>query len=94
VTEKKLKTLSVEAEATMVIFFQGAALSALLTSTEQRVRETGEEMWKQLPFLKALTALARRHPEEALALWKEALQEPMPFGGAPLGLYEEEKPPV
>ena len=56
------------------------------------ILELREKLWELFPFLKALGRLALEHPERARQLWAEALQEPMPFGGAPIGLPKDDEP--
>jgi hypothetical protein len=71
------------AECCRLMFFQGAALMAF-KENDARARETARYFWNALPFLKALMALVKKHPEQAAQLWQAALEEPMPLGAAPL----------
>lgn len=44
------------------------------------------KLFELIPFLKALGRLALENPERTRALWAAALREPLPFGGAPVGM--------
>lgn len=90
-----VQPLDVEAETQRVMLALGLMQSALIVGdfpnavSNDKVQRV---LWVRIPFIKALNELARNHPQETLVLWKRALQEPMPFGGAPLGLPEGEEP--
>jgi len=87
--------LDVEAELQRMMLVAGIVQS-MCTGGESRhamtKKEVWEVLWRRIPFLKALAELGREHRLELRARWKQALQEPMPFGGAPLGLPEGEEP--
>lgn len=87
--------LDIEAESQRLMMTVGIVQS-LTVGPARAGGMTDEEvwavLWRRVPFIKALGELGRAHPEELRALWKKALQEPMPFGGAPLGLPEGEEP--
>lgn len=51
-----------------------------------RAIEHRDKIADLIPFLKALGRLALENPNRTRTLWAEALQEPMPFGGAPPGM--------
>ncbi len=82
--------LDVDAECDRLFFYQGAALSALSQGAEARQKETLDELWKLLPFIKALCKVGQSHQNELMFAWKQALEEPMPFGLDPVGLPKEE----
>lgn len=88
--------LDVDAETHRLMFTVGilqSAIEAMAPGVNKMSKEeTRAVLWRRIPFIKALGELARNHSDETRALWKEALQEPMPFGCAPLGLPEGEEP--
>lgn len=87
--------LDVEAELQRMMLTAGILQSVFLdgkTGREMSNREVWDILWRRIPFLKALAELGREHQRELRVRWKQALQEPMPFGGAPLGLPEGEEP--
>lgn len=94
--KKRERPLDMAAEAGLLMLYLGAAVAGLGCDgplpSRQRARETAEQLWQLLPFVKALLALGREHPDALLAHWREALQEPMPFGCAPLGVPQSEEP--
>lgn len=83
------RDLDVDAECDRLFFYNGAALSALSQSADARHKETLGELWKLLPFIKALCKVGRSHQNELMFAWKQALEEPMPFGYEPIGLPKE-----
>lgn len=88
------KELDVEAETIRLFFAQGAALANLIDGRPipaDRKEQLRKELWELFPFVKALGALGRAHPEELLVLWKQQLEAPMPFGLPPVGLPKEEE---
>jgi hypothetical protein len=87
--ELTVDELDIEEGLQWLMFLSGAALMAL--SPDKRTfgaaKETaGEAYWRHIPLQKALSDLAHEHPGRLRQLWAKALQEPMPFGGAPLGM--------
>jgi hypothetical protein len=87
--------LDVEAELDRLMFTVGVVQAALLPSVRANAmteQQTWDALWRRIPFIKALAELGREHHRELRAHWKRALQEPMPFGGEPLGLPEGEEP--
>lgn len=80
------KDLDPLAACDRLMFYQGAAMSALYSHPDTRQGQTAEELWNLIPFVKALAKLARRHEAELLEDWKVALEEPMPLGMPALGL--------
>ena len=89
------RPLDVEAESARLMLTIGIVQSLTVNTTADNAM-TKEEVWavfwRRVPFIRALGELGRAHPAELRALWKKALQEPMPFGGAPLGLPDGEEP--
>jgi hypothetical protein len=51
-----------------------------------RLERLLEWHWIDIPFHKALCELAKENPSRARELWAQALREPMPFAGKPLGM--------
>ncbi len=87
--------LDVEGESQRLMLVIGMVQSALIVGDNPNAMSNDKVqrvLWVRIPFIRALCDLARRHPAEMRVLWKRALQEPMPFGGAPLGLPEGEEP--
>jgi hypothetical protein len=87
--------LDVEAELQRMMLTAGVLQSVFLdgkTGRELTNREVWDILWRRIPFVRALAELGREHRLELRARWKQALQEPMPFGGEPLGLPEGEEP--
>ncbi len=87
--ELTVDELDLEGGLAWLMFLGGAALMAL--SPDKRTfgaaNETAAEAyWRHLPLQKAVYELARENPERLRELWAKALHEPMPFGGAPLGM--------
>lgn len=87
--------LDVEAELQRAMITAGIVQSLCIGGEQPNAmtrEEVWEVLWRRIPFLKALCELGREHRLELRARWKQALQEPMPFGGAPLGLPDGEEP--
>ncbi len=81
--------LDVSAECDRLFFAIGAATSSLDTRDEREKVLMGE-LWELTPFIKALCRVGQSHQNELMHAWKQALQEPMPFGCEPVGLPKEE----
>jgi hypothetical protein len=84
--ELSVDELDVEDMVGNMAFRLGAAWMAVggrPTGLEEKLRGM---LWELMPFAKALGALALENPGRMRELWAQALQEPMPFGGAPLGM--------
>jgi hypothetical protein len=65
-----------------LIFFLGAA-QAFLLQGDERAKETARAVWDLLPLAKAFGKLASSRRPELEQAWREALAEPLPFGGGP-----------
>jgi hypothetical protein len=71
--------LDLLAECDRLFFYQGAAVTGLYGNrADTRAGETAENVWKLLPFIKALVRVGQAHESELRAEWALALQEPMP----------------
>lgn len=87
--------LDVEAELQRMMLVAGIVQSMCLDGERPNSMsrdEVWDVLWRRIPFIKALADLGREHRLELRVRWKQALQEPMPFGGEPLGLPEGEEP--
>lgn len=94
--ELRVDELDVEGGLTWIMFLGGAALMALSKETRQvgAQKETvGDAYWRHIPLQKALAQLGRENPGRLRELWAEALREPMPFGGPPIGMPRVEVKP-
>jgi hypothetical protein len=83
--ELTVDELDVEGENQRLMFYMGAAYMALTAGNGQRVL-TSDALWKLIPYIKALAVLAEENPGRTRQLWAQTLGEPMPFGGAPVGM--------
>lgn len=89
------RPLDVEAELQRMMFVAAIVRSLCIDTTSPSAMSKDEVwavLWRRVPFIKALAELGREHRLELRVRWKRALQEPMPFGGEPLGLPEGEEP--
>ncbi len=80
----KPQDLDVSDECDRLFFWLGAVAAEV-----ERDADAQTGLWKLLPFVKALCRVGKSHQNELMFAWKEALQEPMPFGCAPVGLPKE-----
>ncbi len=86
--------LDVEAETFRLFFALGAAHAVAIDPGAMqgaRKEQLSKELWELFPFVKALGALGRAHPDELLGLWMKELEAMMPFGLPPVGLPKEEE---
>lgn len=80
-------------QARQQLFLTMGGVYMLLRSSEnQRDKDLSEELWKQIPFISAIARVSARYEAEVLAEWRTLLQQPMPYGGEPLGLPKDEEP--
>lgn len=87
--ELTVDELDLEGGLKWLMFLGGAALQALSADKRPfaKTNETAaDHYWRHIPLQKALNDLARENPGRLRELWAKALHEPMPFGGAPLGM--------
>lgn len=77
--------LDVEGETQRLMFAMGGCLM-IGRDGKGRVPELSDMVWRLIPFIKAISSVALENPGRVRHLWAKALQEPMPFGGAPLGV--------
>lgn len=75
------KPLDIEDGRSWLMFTIGAVIAALDKAPDLR-----DAFWRLIPFISALMTVGGKHPEETRAAWLERLDEPMPFGGAPVGV--------
>jgi hypothetical protein len=75
------KPLDIEEGRSWLMFTWGAVMSALDKAPDLR-----DAVWRLTAFISALSTIGERHPDETREVWVKRLGEPMPFGGAPLGV--------
>jgi hypothetical protein len=68
--------LDVTSASDQLCFYLGAAAMALHDSGNARERQAADELWKLLPFVKALVTVGLASPATLELVWRSKLAEP------------------